>query len=201
MDPSHAEDEHTPGDEYEMLAARTAEGDGSLLVFLTGREFAGKVLENMPSPDSYEVCALVRDAIESCISIMDNAGTLPCQNFYTLARLETLLQANIQLEAAKVLSAAIGTPAPEYLRQLNAPVSFRIPAQEQAKSVSQLITLTADEEVGIYDVVGTRGLANTVFTKSGSVVTPPLVLVPSDTLIVTSDVQPGIEGVLTLVKR
>jgi hypothetical protein len=67
--------------------------------------------------------------------------------------------------------------------------------------VSQLITLTADEEVGIYDVVGTRGLANTVFTKSGSVVTPPLVLVPSDTLIVTSDVQPGIEGVLTLVKR
>ncbi len=96
--PKSAESVNTDEDIFDMLATMTADGEGGLLVFLAGREFAGKVLENIPNPESFEVCALVRDAVDMCISTKDNVGTLSCQNFYTLSCIEDMLAAGVQFE-------------------------------------------------------------------------------------------------------
>jgi hypothetical protein len=56
------------------LAAFLADGNAGALVFLTGRVFAGKVLENIVDPDRYEVCGVLREAIANGPSMFDTLG-------------------------------------------------------------------------------------------------------------------------------
>jgi hypothetical protein len=99
-------------DVYKMLAGFTADGNGGLLVLLTGREFTAKVLANIPNPDSYEVCARVADAIEFCLSMKDNGGCMGTGNFYTQAHAEMLLAGGVNMEPAPTYSCSLVQPLP-----------------------------------------------------------------------------------------
>jgi hypothetical protein len=57
-----------------VLGGMLADGDASSPVWLAGRDFCGKLLDNIPDADSYEVCALLREAIENNNSVYDNKG-------------------------------------------------------------------------------------------------------------------------------
>jgi hypothetical protein len=65
-----------------VLGGMLAAGDASSPVWLAGRDFCGKLLDNIPNADSYEVCALLREAIEDNSSVYDNKG-IPGLEFFT----------------------------------------------------------------------------------------------------------------------
>jgi hypothetical protein len=100
--PSTSGAAHATEDIYDMLATLTADGEGGLIVFLTGREFAGKVLKEIPNPDRYEVCALMHKAIKHGYSVKDVKGNLLGENFYTSAYKEVLNQTGPQVMAEPV---------------------------------------------------------------------------------------------------
>jgi hypothetical protein len=197
--------DNTPDEVYDMLAGLTADGDGSLLVFLAGREFTAKVLENIPNPDDYEVCALVRDAIEFCISTKDSGGTLSTQNFYTLGHADFLLAAGIEigagmeLESEAVLNAALSKIPYNSAPRCAEPISYRIPPQEIAERKE--IIISVEDDGGVYDVANISGLYDVAFIVQGEPVCPPLVLLPRTCLIVAGDMRASEEAVLTLTKR
>lgn len=59
-----------------------AAGDAGNPVWLAGREFCGKLLDNIPDANNYEVCALLREAIKNNTSIYDDKG-VPGREFFT----------------------------------------------------------------------------------------------------------------------
>ena len=57
-----------------VLGGMLADGDAGYSVWLAGREFCAALLHNIPNADSYEVCTLLREAIEHHTSVYDDRG-------------------------------------------------------------------------------------------------------------------------------
>jgi hypothetical protein len=66
---------HPIGDFADMAGALLADGDCGWITFLAGREFAGKLLENVVDAEDYEVCIALRESISRGVSIYDSEGS------------------------------------------------------------------------------------------------------------------------------
>jgi hypothetical protein len=66
---------HPIEDFADTAGALLADGDCGWITFLAGREFAGKLLENIVDAEDYEVCIALRESIKAGVSIYDNEGS------------------------------------------------------------------------------------------------------------------------------